>query len=492
MTTFPDPLELFLKAARENPDRPAVVSGEKTIRYAEMANRTGRLARAVRSAAPLGAQVAISLPKGAWAYAAMFGTLMAGGVYTPLNLEHPVEKQNRMLSLFKPNIIIATDSAGIAGLALPANCIVVTIDTLPAESAPLAPEQPHELAYVMFTSGSTGQPKGVMISRVALAHYTAWAHKTMKITPEDRWSQHPNIAFDLSVLDIFGGLCAGACLFPVVTQKDRLLPADFIRRHRLTIWNSVPSVIDLMAKARQLTSERLLSLRLATFCGEPLLRQHLDSLFTARKDLLINNTYGPTEATVSMTHVALTVENYRDKCASSVALGEPIPGMHILLEGGDSPIEGEAIIAGPQVARGYWESPEITDLAFSKRTIGGKVLPAYRTGDWVRREGNDLYFVARIDRQIKRHGYRLELGEIDSACRDAGAAAACTVFFDEQLVTFVEGMEESLKPALQQHLATVLPNYAIPTEIRSLPTLPRTANDKINALALEEMLWQAR
>ena len=115
-------------------------------------------------------------------------------------------------------------------------------------------------------------------------------------------------------------------------------------------------------------------------------------------------------------------------------------------------------------------------------------MPAYRTGDWVRRKGKDLYFVARIDRQIKRHGFRLELGEIDSACRDAGATAACTVYINEKLVTFLEGVDDAQQAEFLRRLATVLPGYAMPTEVRSLPILPRTANDKIDALALEATL----
>lgn len=485
-----DPLDLFLQAAAANPDRPAVIGGDETVSYRELAGCVARLARAIRTADTPHPRVAISLPKGAWAYAAMFGTFLAGGFYTPLNLDHPIGNRNRAIALFRPDVVVAMNTAEIDALAVPEGCRGVAVEDLPRTGASLDPAPKHDLAYVMFTSGSTGLPKGVMISRDALAHYVAWAHEAMAVTPEDRWSQHPNIAFDLSVLDIYGALCAGACLYPILSRKDRLLPADAIRRHKLTIWNSVPSVVDLMVQAQQATPDRFATLRLATFCGEPLLEQHVEALFRARPDLQVHNTYGPTEATVSMTLVRLNAANFREKCSASVALGAPIPGMHMLLEGSEDPSEGEAVIAGPQVARGYWQDPDLADTVFGERIVDGKPLPAYRTGDWVRRDGEDLYFVARVDRQIKRNGFRLELGEIDAACREAGAAASCTVYVDQNLVSFVEGIDEAGKQFLLRKLADKLPNHAIPTEVRPLPALPRNANDKIDSQALEAILRQ--
>ena len=199
----------------------------------------------------------------------MFGTMMAGGVYAPINLDHPPERRRHVLSRFEPDAMIAMTESELPDHDRSNDCLDIPIETLGLDAL-WQPAPAGDLAYVMFTSGSTGEPKGVMISRSALAHYVDWAHREMAVTSEDRWSQHPNIAFDLSVLDIFGALCAGASLYPLTQRKERLFPASAIREHRLSIWNSVPSVVDLMRRTGQLDADHLGSLRLITFCGEPL------------------------------------------------------------------------------------------------------------------------------------------------------------------------------------------------------------------------------
>ncbi len=485
-----DVVDLFLKVAHQHGQRHAIIESAGVTTYDNLLMRVQRLAHAIANIGEPHPRVAILLPQGGWAYSAMFATLMAGGVYTPINLDHPVDRRRQTISQFEPNAVVAMGENDFLDLDL-ANAIVrITIDRLGCKtlikSAPAG-----DLAYVMFTSGSTGAPKGVMISRMGLALYVNWAHKAMDVTPEDRWSQHPNIAFDLSVLDIFGALCAGASLYPLTQTKERLFPAHAIRTHQLTIWNSVPSVVDLMRRTDQLNTNYLASLRLITFCGEPLLSQHLDFLFSARPDIRVHNTYGPTEATVSMTLLRLCASNYRQHCENTAALGEPIAGMNIFLEDGDRPDEGEIVIAGPQVARGYWRDEVLSDKAFGTRIVGSVVQPAYRTGDWAKRKGNDLYFVSRIDRQIKRQGNRIELGDVDAALRLAGASATCTVFVDNYLVAFVEQAESADVTALSRRIRKTLPSYALPNQIRALPVLPRNANDKIDAKALEALVRDA-
>jgi D-alanine--poly(phosphoribitol) ligase subunit 1 len=483
----PDPVDQFLAVAQAQPHHPAVVTDSTSISYGELAAYAHRIAASLQTTGEPHPRVAIALSKSAWAYAAMFGTLLAGGFYTPINLEHPSERKNATLARFAPHALIVDSADQADGLTVAADCTIITLAELPTDRDTNVPSERHDLAYVMFTSGSTGIPKGVMISRASLSHYVDWAGRAMRVTPSDRWSQHPNIAFDLSVLDIYGALCHGASLFPIVGKRDRLLPADHIQRHKLTIWNSVPSVVDLMSQARQLTSTRVGSLRLATFCGEPLMRAHLDGLFSAHRDLVVHNTYGPTEATVSMTLVELQADTYAEKCKSSAALGDAIDGMTIVLEGGPDSSEGEAIIVGPQVARGYWRDPDLTAEAFAPHWLDGVQSPAYRTGDILRRSDSDLHFITRADRQVKRHGYRLELGEVDSACRGAGARAACTILFSDRLIAFVEGVDVKDAQGFIRKLAVALPAYAVP-EVYPLDSIPRNANDKFDAGALTALV----
>ncbi len=481
-----DPLDRFLAQAKARPQHPAVVSSHGSVSYGELETLSRRLARAMleRAQAP---RVLIHLPQCAEAYAAMFASLLAGGTYAPTNVSAPPTRQQMVLDSFQPSVVV-TDENYAATLGLEKlDPRVVNVATLPATELDHTAE-PNELAYVMFTSGSTGQPKGVMVPRSALAHYIEWALEAMSIAPSDRWSQHPNIGFDLSVLDIYGALCGGATLYPIDNPRDRLVPGETIRRHGLTIWNSVPSVIDLIQRSGHVTAEHFASLRLITFCGEPLLETHLDAIFSARPDIVVHNTYGPTEATVSFTLVRLRADTYGDFCHHSVALGEPIKGMGFHLVDGGSSAEGEIVISGPQLALGYWQDEEQTSAAFCRMKIDGRTQFVYRTGDWAQRRGSQVYFVRRIDRQVKIHGNRLELGEVDTALRACGAPMACTILFDGELNSFIECSNNFDLAALRQEVAKRLPSYGVPSRIHSLDELPRNDNDKIDAKALHELL----
>ena len=426
-------------------------------------------------------KVLIHLPQSAEAYAAMFGALMAGGFYACSNTEWPPQRQARVASQFQPDVIVTDNPDSVAALGYPQPHRIITSDILPERGLDTA-KPAHDLAYVMFTSGSTGMPKGVMVPRSGLAHYTAWALAAMAITPEDRWSQHPNIAFDLSVLDIYGALCGGASLHPMTSPMDRMFPATFIRNRRLTIWNSVPSVLDMMRSAQQMTANHLESLRMLTFCGEPLYREQVQAIFEARPDVAVHNTYGPTEATVSCTLLRLTPDNLDAAAGQCLAFGDAIPGMslHFIDDGIDGD-EGEIVLTGPQLARGYWNAPEITAKAFQYLDINGHRVPCYRTGDWGRREHGHNFFIQRIDHQIKIRGYRVELGEIDKAARELGARAACTVFANNALHCFMEAADKLDVNAVRAGMMRVLPEYAVPSAFYQLEALPRNANEKIDA-----------
>lgn len=481
-----DPVDRLIDFAESNPAHPAVVESERTVTYEEFVLMSQSMAAAMmaRGDRP---RVLIHLPQCAEAYAAMFGALMAGGTYAPTNVTAPADRQRMVLERFVPDVVVSATRWIDALMLDPSDAAIVDIDHVQSVQQNLASDV-ADLAYVMFTSGSTGIPKGVMIPRAGLSHYTSWALDAMQVTPDDRWSQHPNIGFDLSVLDIYGALCGGATLYPLQSRGDRLQPGEAIRRNQLTIWNSVPSVIDLILRGKQMTPDYLGSLRLFTFCGEPLLQSHLEAIFAARPDVLVHNTYGPTEATVSFTLVKLNAENYAPACRQSVALGDPIPGMHLWLEDGSTPDEGEIVIGGPQVALGYWSDEEQTAAAFGNRSVGEKSYATYRTGDWAIRQDGHLFFDGRIDRQVKIHGHRLELGEIDAALRSCGAAAACTVLWHGSLHSFVECENSSELPALLRAVAKRLPNYAVPAQLHPIDHLPRNANDKIDSLALTEAL----
>lgn len=482
MASHIDPIERFLANVKVRPNQPAVAVKEKVVTYGELADRVFRIAAALADVAPH-PRVLIHLPQGADAYAAMLATLLAGGYYAPTNVQAPMERQHLIRDRFRPDVVV-TNATEAPSLGL-GDTPTIDVDDLP-DARLTAPRTPHDLAYVMFTSGSTGIPKGVMVGRTSLAHYVAWIGDAMAPGPQDRWSQHPNVAFDLSVLDIYGALCFGATLYPLISQRDRLMPGDFVRRNALTIWDSVPSVIDQMRNARQVNPECFKSLRLLTFCGEPLLPEHLDAIFAAAPSATVHNTYGPTEATVSCTLIRLAPDTYRRACGTSVALGEPIPGMSITLEGGSTPDEGEIYIHGPQVARGYWLDDNETAAKF--RPADASIKTTYRTGDMAVRVDGQLFFQARVDRQVKLHGHRIELGDIDAALRSLGFTLAHTVKVGERLVATVESDTTVDQDAILVQLKKMLPDYCCPSQIVAIPSLPRNVNDKVDSERVKEMV----
>lgn len=307
-----DPIGRFLCVARERPDYPAVDLDGEIVTYAGLEDRARRLAAWFASVeAP---RVLIALPQGPDAYAAMIGALMSGGCYIPVNVAAPINKLVQLAELIQPNVIV-TDAAGAREIAknIPSPLIVDPLDA--GKVAPLqGAGRRSSTAYVILTSGSTGSPKGVVVSTSAFAHYMNWVSNSGIFRGDDRVSQFPNISFDLSVLDIFGALNAGATLAPATKAGDRLFPADFARRLAISVWVSVPSAVGLVMKGGQATSAMLGAIRLFVFCGEALRPAHLAAIFQARPDVVVMNLYGPTEATVSMTSVLLRSEDYREAC----------------------------------------------------------------------------------------------------------------------------------------------------------------------------------
>jgi D-alanine--poly(phosphoribitol) ligase subunit 1 len=479
-----DVVGLFLARADERPACPAVVGDGQSVSYAVLAHRIRSLAAALaRWAEP---RVLVALRPGADAYAAMLATGLAGGYYTPLNLDSPQSKLRQIARLMQPNVVIGNtaevetlvEEAPGARMLRPAEAF----DGPPAEGC----GRRHKISYVIFTSGSTGSPKGVVISRIALDHYVGWMQRSRLFNAADRVSQYANIAFDFSIMEIYGALCAGATLVPVQGQGDRLFPARMIKREKITVWSSVPSVLSLMIQANSVTKPNLASLRLLNFCGEPLLPQHLNAIFSACPRAVVQNTYGPTEATVSMTSLLVTATDYEYACRANVALGAAIPGMGLHLIGGHHPDEGEIVITGPQLAVGYWQDPQRTMNAFREIAIDGETVRGYFTGDWAERHGEHVFFKERIDFQVKMKGIRVELDEVAAAIREAGWPVVCVLGRDNRLAAVVEhnGAAKFDARELTDALALRLEYQAIPEIICRIERMPRNENGKIDRQAV--------
>ena len=467
----------------QRPEHIAVSQGGRQTTYGAFGLMVSALAACFgeKSQAP---RVAICAEPCAETYAAMFAAMLAGGFYVPLNAEAGQARLQTAFEEITPDVAVFSERtlhlAGTSGYLGP---IIMTSNVSGHPKRIETARTAHRLAYVMFTSGSTGAPKGVMISQDALGHYARWAQTAMNISLNDRWSQHPNIGFDLSVLDIYGALLGGATLYPLNEPIDRLFPARAIKKYSLTIWNSVPSVMGMILKSGDWTQDNAASLRLMTFCGEPLLPEHVEGIFKVLPDVEVHNTYGPTEATVSCSLLKLTKENYRQHAKASIALGDPIQGTQFFIDGGT---RGELLIAGLQLADGYWNDPAKTANAFKLVRRDGRDFIAYHTGDFVLRDATGLYFTERQDNQVKIKGHRVELNEISSHIRRLGYVHAETIMEGQSIIALIEGNEDAkAAQRVREYLSLKLEAYMQPQKIVFMATFPRNANDKIDLAALK-------
>lgn len=479
-----DLIENILRAKSSHPKSLAVVGRKESITYEDLLGLALRYAYDI-SGNKKHSRVAIVLPQSIEAYASMIGVLMAGGYYCPINTSLPVFRKKQILDIFSPDLIVCSEEE-LEGLQLASTRKTITPKTLTYKTGKIR-EDYHELAYVIFTSGSTGVPKGVMIRREAISHFLDWSIQEYRVTKGDIWGQFSNLGFDLSVVDIFTCLGGGGTLVPISSPKDRLMPAMAIRDFQITIWHSVPSVIDLVNKAKQLTVENLRSLRLASFCGEPLMPQTIETLFGIVPDMKIFNTYGPTETTVFCTFIELNQNSYKDYCNTTLSIGNPIPGWNIDFVGGSTDMEGEIVIWGDYIGAGYWENAVETKARYRTFVKDNSDYPAFYTGDWAEKVEKNLYFRSRVDRQVKIHGHRIELGEIDYFIREFGVLNCCSVIKEDRIFSFIE-MTDIDKKQLREYLAKKIPQYALPYDFIVIDLLPRNQNDKIDIKQLVAML----
>jgi D-alanine--poly(phosphoribitol) ligase subunit 1 len=467
-----DIIDRFLNIACCHEHRPAVIKDGKSTTYGELAAKARRYAAVFSTAtAPC---VMITLPPGADAYAAMLGALLGGGYYAPINVHAPLGKLQDIARRLAPNFLIAEADFARTIMSSTHNRMPILLDPSVLPLAEERAESRHELAYVTFTSGSTGKPKGVVVPRSALSHYVDWISDELKINPDDRMSQQANLGFDLSVLEIYGALCSGATLYPAENAYDRLRPARMIKRHELTVWISVASSLGLMSAAKEVRGDLLGTVRLFLQCGEPLLPQHLRTIFKACPNAVFYNMYGPTEATVSVTDNRMTRDTYEAECdGAAVAIGDAIPGVDLDLLG-DTADHGEIVIRGPQVALGYLGDQALTEQAFS---LG--VPRSYRTGDWARRRGNKLFFEQRIDHQVKIRGLRIELGEIESALADIGWPISCAFKWNDVLAVVIQASHADTTD-IRARLLSFLEDYKIPSYIDATSSMPINENGKLD------------
>lgn len=505
----------FARRASSYPQNAALVVAGGTYSYGDLADQVSRLAAALvplRRAGRIGVLGTRSLE----AYVGILGACWAGFAYVPLNLKWPPERLVALMRLLDldalvcdangaallspevlaaaPDFVIAHQGESVAPVREGQR--IASRDRIAA--APL-PDPVHvkadALGYIIFTSGTTGLPKGVMISAGSLAHYLDQSRGWTGYRPEDRIGEACDLTFDLTVHNLFLTLEAGASLH-VMSQLELMAPSRFIRRQELTVWMSVPTVIGLMRQSGALKPGVLPSLRLSIFCGEPLPIEAAQAWAAAAPSSIVENIYGPTECTVIGLRQRLTSPPVMTESRGILAIGQPYPTMDVaILDDQQRPsppgAPGEIALAGPQVGMGYFGQPELTAERF--RMIEGKRW--YLTGDLGSRDANGVFHhLGRVDNQVKVKGNRIELEEVDMHLRRAaGTELAATVAWPvthgsaEGLVSFVVGTEVA-EEAIRASMLASLPRYMMPSAIYRLERMPQNVNGKVDRRALIALL----
>ena len=519
----------FLASCAALPDARALEIGGARYTYRELRAAAVRFASAAAgSDDEAHTAIGIFADHSLSAYAGILGTLMAGATYVPLNRRFPPARNARMLELAGAKAVVVDERCARQAMqsfelmsAHPA--IIWGPDVTTATKADWRGRvleighettaqytESHTLgdrpAYLLFTSGTTGMPKGVPVSHANALHYVHSITSRFPIVATDRCSQTFDLTFDLSVHDMFVTWNAGACLV-IPGTTDLLTPVKYASDNALTVWFSVPSLAALAARRNALTPGRLPALRLSQFCGEALPSQIAQAWAAAAPASVVANLYGPTELTIAcLTHVFSPEQP--DDLRGFVPIGRPLNGLGCTLidvdtetgsarESGDS--QGELYVCGPQTVAGYWRDAERTAERFITLDCSDGVRRVfYRTGDIVARKADGIYrFVGRADTQVKVGGYRIELGEIDGALATYPSVAQCaTVAWPtapaahESLVAFIVCAGEIDESALRSFLRERLPDYMQPKRIVQLEALPLNSNGKIDRAVLAATLSQ--
>ncbi len=517
----------FLDRVDRAPDATAVRFGDDAVSYAALALRSGRLAAALREAGCReGDRVALFLPKSIPAIEAILGTLRAGAVYVPIDTASPAARIARVVASAAPSIALAVPST----LALTAETLVAS-GSAPAPrigllgprdavsraariafdagdvarhagSPPEISTGPDDAAHILFTSGSTGVPKGVVITHAMVLAFLDWAIPYFGMAPGDRMSQHPPLHFDLSTFDVHGGLASGAEIV-LVPPELNLIPkklAEFMRERRLRQWFSVPSTLHYMAKFDVVRHGDFPEMKRLLWCGEVFPTPALAYWMKRLPHVTFTNLYGPTEATIASSYY--TIPECPADESVPVPIGRACEGEELLvLDDRLRPVRpgetGDLYIAGVGLSPGYWRDEKQTAEAFVPRPGAGPGERIYRTGDLASVGPDGLVrFHGRADSQIKSRGYRIELGEIETALHALGALEECAVVgaatsgFEGTSICCAFSVRpggEATPPRLRSALTGRLPSYMIPARWKLLPRLPKNANGKIDRRALREM-----
>ena len=476
----------------ETPEATAVICGERELSYAGLEHRANQLARYLQRVGVCpGVRVGVALERSESLLVALLAVFKAGAAYVPIDPSYPQERQRWMLRDAEVGVVI-THSALVGGLVVGGEGFEVV--ALDRDAEMISSEDPSPLttsidaagvAYLLYTSGSTGVPKAAVIEHRSVVALLLWARATYSREELRGVLASTSVCFDISVFELFAPLVVGGA---VILADDALAFSTLPARERVTLINMVSSVIVEVIRSRSLPP----GVRVINLAGERVTADVVRRVHEERETIKVYNVYGPTEATVYATFARVCQGDW------DPAIGRPIRGSRVyVLDNELDPVPvgvaGELYIGGIGVGRGYYRRPELTAERFIDNPFGDGRL--YRTGDLVRfRADGDLEFLGRLDHQIKLRGFRIELGEIEAALEripavELAVVRARGVGLDLRLVAYwtPNAGGEADRQGLRDALAKSLPGFMVPEIYVRMDAFPRTLNGKIDRKALPEL-----
>jgi amino acid adenylation domain-containing protein len=510
--------------ADRRPDATAIVWRGERLTYGKVERLSNQLARALQDAGcRAGDRVSLLMPKSPIAIVSILAIYKADCLFVPLDPSSPANRLARILDSCESGCILAAgpvvqrlndlfdnmdrgalpvgwlDADHLADARFPARFTLEDLSAYSDASLP-ARHARQDPAHILFTSGSTGAPKGVVITHANVIRFVEWAREYFDIRPTDRISCHSPLHFDLSTFDMFGTFAAGAELHLVPAELN-MLPntlVEFIRSSRLTQWFSVPSMLNYVAKFDALRSSHFPDLKRVLWCGEVLPTPALMYWMRHLPHATFTNLYGPTEATIASSYYR--VPECPREATAETPIGEACGGEELLVldeqlrevPAGET---GDLYLGGVGLSPGYWRDPEKTAAAF----VADPREPTrrlYKTGD-LARVGPDglVYFLGRADSQIKSRGYRIELGEVEAALnridglQEVAVVGIPTGGFEGTIIgcAYAPLRGREVPPtSLRMSLSAELPPYMLPSRWMILPSLPKNASGKIDRRALRD------
>ena len=510
--------------AEATPHKIAIEEDDRTLTYGELSLQFKRVSSALASSGVVRQnRVLILIDNGIDACVAILGVMRANACYVPLSPSNPAARLADIWRQAEPTAIVTVTAnlvllqemviqgkvlanallildgdlhLGESILKNAFNVVLGHSELVRSESAPPVTAIDEDLAYILFTSGSTGHPKGVMVSHRAVKATIKWGTAFFCIDQSDKLSNHSRLVFDVSIFDIFCALSSGATLCPITQAGDMSFPGNFIRRHGITIWFSVPSVLGFMVKSREVSSGSFPSLRAVLLAGEPINPAWVSVWREFQSTIPLYNLYGPTEAAIVCSIHQIGVDSVFN--GEAIPIGRANNNCELLVLKVDADLIadnneiGRLFIGGTQLAEGYWRQPDLTSKAFIPNPFKTEFsTKMYDSGDLAARGSNgQITYVGRRDTQVKVNGFRIELGEIEVALSQCkGVLEAATIVHGSPAVicAFIACNPKQCNTSeneIRNELEQKIPKYMVPRDIVILDSLPYNQNGKIDRGAL--------